>query len=601
MDENKMISEFKVKIFYAPTPDLIKEAADRGYTHVVVHSIGHVRRTVQGAALESVGDRAEWGDDIPLFFEKYPRIAEERKKVAEKEIKRLQERIKEKIELAVSLNLKPLFSCYEISLPYELKRCYPDLYPERGKFCLANEDHKLFIEDKYSELFETFSGLAGCVFSPKEASEGQYYAHECGLCKDLPMHERLNLLADAVLQGKNRVRPEAEIIYRMWGLEFPVEFYKNRLRTMWEWFGKPEEYADLLGKGPLINYDPENVLPKFSEICDPSIIICSKATWQDFDLKQAVNPFVGRFVKQREIIEISYENFANLSRKYFLLSSQMDRFVKLALEKEIEGVMALPCAFGFNEVWKDEEARFGSFCGGGYKESFMPYAKEFCIGDFTGALISKLLQSPESGLRETLSECIEEKFGETHKDALAEILISMEDFGDRVFNCRGFSLASPNHYINNCSLQLEAYKEHISWSSCAVENGKEKVLAMLKDLPGLFSEKDEVLQDAKVLLKRFEALKNDLTLPTSGFFEKALMGFEELLKIHVLSQKTALTMWALERGDIKMEEKTLCFVLDCVREKEKLLLNGRIADDMKDASKEDRLYGFKGIQRRKKL
>jgi len=591
---------FPMRILYAPTPDLIKAAADAGYNYVVVHSFGHVRRTEKGRPLESVGTERSLEDDLPIFFERYPEIARERHDVGEEAIRRVQKRIGEKIALASSLGLKSLATSYELSLPYELERCYPELYPGRGLFCLAAEKRRRFLEDKIAEIFETFPDLNGYIYTAKEAREGIYYSHQCEHCHDLSVAQRLNLLAETVRAGKDRVKPEAELIFRAWGTHFPGYFYRERGRIMWEWFGKPEELRErYAGERQNDVFDPETVLPEFARLSDPSIIVCCKASWQDFDFHQPPNPWVGRFEGHQEIVEVSYEYFHSPTRKYFALTGQMDRFIKYAAQRGVQGVMALPCAFGFSEAWDDARQSFITVPGKGHREMRLPDAHEKCIGNLTPYLISRLAQNPGRTAREVVTEYVSRELRDVDTAFVTDLLLSQEDFVHNAVLCDGLALAALNHYMNNNNLQLEFFKDHASWSCCTFEEGEDKILAQLRALPPLFAKKEEAVIEAERRLKKLEDQRSRMDSGAYDLLYKAYAGFVDLLKLHVLSQKISLTLWAIERGDVENNERSVNFVLNCMREKEKLLLQSPIRKDLAQGSRDDRLGGLAGNQRYK--
>ena len=588
---------FPVRIFYAPTPALIEEAAEFGYTHVVVQSFGHVRRDAQGFAADNMGAEQTLHDDTPIFFEKYPRIAAERRLAGEETILRNQQRTNEKIELAAGLGLKSFVTSYELSLPYELARCCPELYPARYSFCLNVPERRQFIEDKMAEIFEAFPGLDGYIFTTKEASEGIYYTHRCEHCAGLSPAERLNLLTETLRAGKNRVKPKADLVWRAWGTHFPDHFYRDRGRVRWEWFGKPPQFCPKTTSDTAKTYDPAEVLPEFARISHPSIVVCCKATWQDFDLHQPANPWVGAFRGHREIVEVSYEYFPSPTRKYVALTGQVERFIKLARERGVEGVMTLPASYGVYECWHEGRQEFATTVGKGTVDLTVPGVGEATVARITPYVAGRLLHDPQADLRGIVKEYIESNYSDTDADFLADLVLVCEDLVHRAMLCDGCSIHGLNHYCNNNHMQLECYKEQGAWSSCAFEEGEEKLLRQLKDLPALYAAKDAAIAEAERWLKELVAKEGKLSEGVFAFFQTAVSGLVDLLKLNTLSQKVGLTLWAIERGDVQATEHNLNFVHDCIREKEKVLLHSPIRDDLVAGSGIDRLYGFAGNQR----
>ena len=590
---------FPVRIFYAPAPELIKDAVDFDYTHVVIHSIGHAHRNEKGISFEMAGKGKDINDDLPLFFHEYPLLKKERSKIAGERILRVQERINYKISLAVKLGLKPLLSIYELSLPYNLQKFYPEFYPGNNNFCMALPENQKFIEDKIAEVFETFPKLAGIIFTAKEATEGQYYMHKCKYCQSFSQAERLNMLLDAIRKGKDKVKVSADIIFRIWGMHFPDIFYRKRIKTLWAWTGKKASLKETVEKCSRLPFEPKKVLSELANICDKSIFISTKATWQDFDLMQPENPWTGCFPRNKEIIEISYECYCRPTEKYFLLANQMKRFSDYAHVRKVKGVMALPCAFGFTEVW-DEKSRQFVFSGSNRSGSTynIHRTNNHSITAFTPFLISKLISSrSEINVKDLLIEYLFRKHGINDGAKLADTLIGMEKLAHDIINCNGFSILSPNHYMNDMSLQLEAYKEHASWSTCTLVDGDKKILSILKNLPAFFEKKDKLLHKAEANLTELKCYDETVKKNIFDMYYKTYAGFVDILKLHLYSQKIALTMWAIERGNIQATEKVINFVLNSIREKEKILLNSVISEDLKGPSREDRLYCFKGIQR----
>ena len=588
---------FPFRVRYAPHPTLIRGAARSGCTHAVVHSFGHVERDVKGFAQDATGAERRLHDDLPLFFDRCPAVARERRAVGEHAITRVQERIREKIRLCHDLGLEAWIASYELSLPYELARLCPELYRGKGLFCLAVEENRRFIQDKTAELFETFTELDGYVFTAKEASQGVYYAHHCEYCEDLSTARRLDLLARAVVDGKNSARPDADVVFRIWGTHFPPYFYQQRGMVMWEWFGRePKRRKKTENRGARL-YNPHDVLPELARICDPSVIICSKATWQDFDLRQPANPWLGAFPRNREIVEISYECSWWPVGKYFALSSQLDRFFKMAIERRMAGAMALPFPFGVSERWDEDKGEFFMAIGQGAQRVTHPEPESAFMRGMAPFISARLMNEPTADLKDIVSDYAQESFPEVEPEPIADLLISMEELAHRAVSCDGCTPMNPSHYLNNNFLQLEFYKDHVSWACCAYPEGKERVLGFLRELPRVYEEKDKALSEAEARLAELDALRD--TMPEHAFevVRDAYAGFVEVLKLNVLSQKVALTMWAVELGFVEPDSRVVNFVLNCAREREKLLLYSPIREAIVHNSERDRLYGFAGNQR----
>ncbi len=591
-------SPFQIRIFYAATPDLIRRAAASGYTHAVVHCFGHVRRNASGA-IDS-GKPGKLADDIPLFFNQYPALAAERRKIGQEQIIAVQNRIREKIALAAELGLKSIVASYELSLPGELERCCPDLFEGGHKFCLAESRHQQFLSDKITELFEVFPELDAYLFTAKEASNGIYYTHECDLCEHLSFAEKIDLLTRTLIGAKNKAKESAEIIFRLWGAEFPEDFYRNRTRRLWNHFGRPKEHDKVWLRSSWKDYSPETVLSEFARNCDPSLILCSKATWQDFDLRQNVNPWLGKFKNNREVIEISYESLGSApAEEHFVLTEQIARFARHARRNGVAGLMALTNPFGYTEYWQKKTRSFEYRNGKGTVKINERKNPAPVLADITSLIAARLWQNPEADLKSVVREFFTSGFDSPPDKSgfCADLVMSIEKLAHQGINCAGLAVIGPNHYFNNNAMQLESYKDHACWSCCAAD-GDESLMRFLGNLDKVFSEKDTALTTAKKHLQALEAQAGQFSEKLYKFIHDSYAGFVDMLELNIWSQKIALPLWAVEQKIIPADERVCNFIANAVREKEKLLLQKPdFTAKIASASPNDRLYGFGGIQR----
>jgi|GEM_PF-4288285 len=101
---------FPIRLLWGTTPQQREKAKAIGANWVVVQSFGHRR------------------NDFPFFFAPDRRIAALRRRESATEVRLERALLREGIAHAHRLGLKAMVHSYEVSLPDEFRRLYPELY-----------------------------------------------------------------------------------------------------------------------------------------------------------------------------------------------------------------------------------------------------------------------------------------------------------------------------------------------------------------------------------------------------------------------------------------------------------------------------------------
>lgn len=403
---------FSYRIFNAPSPFTIDRAAEMGFTHAIVHSAGNEN---QQASLPGGPD----SDLTPLYFEDYPKVAEVRHGQCAGWIEPLRHRVQALCDRAVSQGMEVVFHMYEPMLPEVFHREYPELVrhwrrPTQAGVVevpnLLDPDNPAtwdLFRHKYAEWARTFPDVSMVVLTTWDLLGVPWCVAEA----DMPIHQRLARMVEAVREGLDSVRSGVTVCFRLWGRNWPREVYLDGHRLIAETTGV-ENASDLMEPVARPYNDPQKVLPKLFDALPADVPIMFKSTPMDITGDDVpLTSVLGTYPENREqILEISYEIYHRKPWPWCKLG-HIRKGLEAAEEHDLAGIVALPVCMGTVEIDDDPEQGH--------------------LGRMNTALLERLLSGDRCSNEQLVADWLEKEYQSPQPVDIARLLLEADGLANR--------------------------------------------------------------------------------------------------------------------------------------------------------------------------
>jgi hypothetical protein len=485
------LQQFNVRMINGPSKPLLDAAASVGMNVSIVHSMGHHRHR-----------EGNWGlaqDDHCIDFADYPHVAQALRADPQWLAWREQQHseVTGLIDYAHAHGIKAAIHFYEPSFPPLFVEKYPELLGRYStvhlprpivrysEFCTANQGALKLVESKYAQFARDFPGMDWIVVTLHEAQGRGLCEHQCDACRETPVADRLVRFLHRVVRGARSVRPEIEVGFRLWGRNFPSRTYRHFLDKASRWTDTPIEEADEAFTPRLRPHnDPEEVLVHVERDLDPSVAIIYKSTVSDIGVNQPFTPWLGRFPRHREVMEISIECMNKLPYPQ-VLGKQVQNACRKAVGSRLAGLMAVPINVSNNDRAFDVN-------DGGF-------------GRMNWAIFNRTMNEPDIDLHTVIRQWLVEHY----RGAIPEEVVGWFDEAEDLlgvgtsWNLIKTGGGSPLKVLS----QTQAFLANYMW---VFPDAEQRVSRDPQNIRRFIADKDAVIQRARAIVERIDALEDQL-------------------------------------------------------------------------------------------
>jgi hypothetical protein len=403
--------DFKYRMFYAPSPCLIDRAAGLGCNWVLLHSAG----------IEDLDPAPRTGrpmDRMPIYFEDYPKVAQVRHHQDADWIEPLRQEVAALCDRAAGQGLKAAFHTYESVMPHVFEREYPELVTVWHRptqtgvedvHSHVNPDNPAvwdLMRSKYAEFARTFPKMDMIIITTWDG-KGSYL---CVPDAKMPIHRRLAKLATSALEGVRSVRKDCQVVFRLWGRNWPAELYREGHKDIARLTGVANA-AELMQPVCREHNDPDKVIPALLADLPPDMPIMYKSTNMDIAEGQTLTLALGKYPADREqILEVSYERYHEKSYPWCKLR-HIRRGLEAAKQHKLAGFLTLSLNMGSTE--RQHNPEIGN------------------LGRMNTWLLDQLLHEDKRSDLELVSAWLEKEFGSAQPAEAAEIILGLDDLSTR--------------------------------------------------------------------------------------------------------------------------------------------------------------------------
>ncbi len=511
----------------------VKGAKEKGFNWIASGWYGHNLRA------------PDFRDDLPVYFEKYERVAELRRPF----FPQIEEQITEAREYHEEIHrqgLKVALFTYEPSVPVEMKEAYPELfysYPEEYTrldptkkdtklMCIFDQRVQDWLADKCEELLKNVGPVDAWIYS---SNETMWFSgatnHICENCFDEPRWKALRLVRDAMQRGVDRLPYKVKLIHRFWGSHHPRE-YKQINMTRLDYFPSAPSWDTAKAKvlEPR-SYNCDVDLPVFIKTLaeEPErACVVSKPTWTDFLLHQPYNPWMGYSRDDvDEIAELSIEPCHQEMYGFIpcLFIKQLQDMYRYSLERGIKGVCIMPVEF--DKDWGVNQANL----------------------DITLQVIS----NPDADVEDLLQQWLNKRYDTEISSEIVQHLLNSEDIWAELISYNGISglvnfdcVLYPTYHLSLVTKSYILPMVKTMW-----KDGKERFDLTMEGFSKAIRTWNKAANQAREAAENIRQYKDKL--PEKAY--KELSYFFERLAITTLfanyNQKLIFMRWSLEEGLIK--------------------------------------------------
>jgi len=462
---------------------------------------------------------------------------------------------------------------YELSLPTEVKDCYPELLvkqptetrqadprcePDRN-LCLSDVRVRELVADKIEEVLRNLPHIDGYVYSFHE-SQLTRFSHFCDQCKHLDRFKLIQWLYESIREGAVRVRKDCTIVPRLWGIASgPAGHYtvKKQIAELIE-HDSSKWFCRRLPVLKRYHYRPGVTNPRIEGLVrnDDSMLMY-KATWSDFTLNQPLNKWACSYGNAQQVVELSLEH-CRLGKAIPLIVSRQHQAMIRKLRRKNISFCIVPVSWG---MVYSRTGRHGE-------------------GDDTGKwglnilnlhLLARLIANPDISLAKEARSILRRRYDADISPDVTLSLLETADIMAKVVNVNGVSsMMNLDCLLNKISYSLHHVMYYTHLHSAARRNGQMLISPDDRNLEGIFREKDEGVADAEALLlavtgrvKNIPAspLKRDLLAFFSGFYELveyvAASRKRLWIEYKLLKEKTVSYRWLKKLDELNEHERLI--------------------------------------------
>jgi hypothetical protein len=538
------VSAFPFRMLYATTDRQREAAREIGCNWALVYTHAHRE------------------NDFPIFFESEPRIARLRRQQVRGVVESERRLLRHSVDHAHRLGLKAMIHSYELSLPPETREVYPRLYrPELKEYraasrearatrmpCLADARVREMVSLKVAEVVRAAPELDAYSFSFNECLSLTKVRHRCDLCRDIPFHQIMAWLADAVREGVRSVNPRIRVFHRLWGVnEHDDASYVNLKRQLAftgtalakEWLpGYLKAYAPAA-----MQYKPSRDLPRYFALQRGNDLgFIAKGTWADISLEHPLNPWLPSLRGHDALVELSWEQTVASAESFHLIARQIQKMARYARASGCNGLAGIPCQWGYKEQHHGPDK-------GALQESYHQ------LGLLHLDVFEAVLRDPDVDLVRVLDRALRRRYGRALPPVLVRHLLDSQSIKARSVNIRG--IRGTGDTLEEMFYQLMRYAPTFPDWRRRLARTPENVRRVLR-------ENDSNIAHAARILADIDALKPKLP---ARAFEAFKASFSCLHRQTVASgnrRAYLFMLWALKEG-------RLAFSLSTIRVMEHLL------------------------------
>lgn len=408
------LTKIPFRMSNAPNSHTIEQAARMGMNWVIVHSVGpcsHWRidhDPVSGRAM----------DESPQYFDDYPKVAEQRRRADHVWIEPLKRRINSFIDRADDLGMRSAFHFYEPMIPWVFEREYPELVtiykrPTQGGMIDVHSHRDPdnpatweLIKSKYRELARDFPKLGMMILTTWDGAGSLW----CIPKAKMPIHERLARMMLAAREGVREVRKDCTVVFRLWGRNWPAEFYREGHSLIAKMTGLPNA-TDLMAPIGKPHNDPDKILPQAIAMLPKDMPIMYKSTRLDIYENSPLTLYLGKLPKTRpQILEVSYE--LHHRKPWPWCKIQHIRNGLTAVQQhQLAGYLAVPINMGNNDL--DENPETGN------------------LGRMNNWFFEQILKNPQRNNRQLLTDWLTREFSAAPPAVVLDALLAADELADR--------------------------------------------------------------------------------------------------------------------------------------------------------------------------
>jgi hypothetical protein len=539
---------FPIRLLWGTTPQQREKAMAIGANWVVVQSFGHRR------------------NDFPFFFAPNCRIAALRRRESVAEVRLERALLQEGIAHAHRLGLKAMVHNYEVSLPDEFRRLYPELYQpavreyrnccrevrEHRSPCLSDPRVREILSQKIAETLRAAG--EDCpdtyAFTFNEGLSGTRVSHRCERCREIPFPQMIKWLADAVRDGIRSVSPRILFFHRTWGLnENDDAGWKNIVRRLEFSEGRGEPWLAAHARifaPPTMHYVASRELPAYVRMQEGEAMgFITKGTWGDISIDHPLNPYIPLLAAAYPtLVELSWENTVSYPRAFHVLALQFQRMAWAARDAGAAGLAGVPCAWGY----KSHHQGHGAHEGAGREWIGRLDESQWRLALINFDCFQALCENPDADLRSVITRAIHRRFRRPLPPALTDFVIESQALRARAINVRGIQCTGET---------LERMVYQILRYGPTVPGWERRLSRDPANLRRIIREKEANMRRAAEIVEAIRGLRH--RMPQRAF-DEFLGCFSDLRDETVTIGRRILfhfLLWALKDGTIKPDITTL--------------------------------------------
>ncbi len=520
------------KIMNAPCKALISAAARMKFNHAIVYSLG-----IEGRGKPCIPETA---DDIPIYFDSYPKVVRHRREHFDAKIREESSAIDELCDFACENGLSPVIHSYESYLPMSFIAEHPELVgiwrrkSQSGDLEFGSsvnpdnpETWKLF-EEKYFELAKRFSKVEIFIMTTWDGSG----THLCAVKAKMPVAERLANLAKAANDGIKRAGTGARLCFRLWGRTFPRDHYLHCHELISKVTGIANA-GELMEQVSAPHNDPEIVLPELFKRLPQGVPVMFKSTKMDIGEKQPLTDWLGKFPSSiPQILEVSFEAYHTKPWPWCKIG-HIRKGIEAVRENNLAGIVALPISMGLNYL-NDDPENSGN------------------LGRMNTWLFEKIFGGDKRGDMELVGEWVEKEFASKVPEWAIKILLDAEHDANEAIEwgsgiCARVVFASPHttrlYWIFDGFVDKEF--------SFKIVEPSEAFLNSLLEM------KNAACERIQKNLKRMELGRNELS---DKFYAEAYPSYQVFANFAELCRdwhSYIVTLYGIEKGVFKPSRENL--------------------------------------------